>query len=318
MKLPTFRGAILAVSTLALAGVPGVAGAKDHPNKHPGKHQDQQEQRKDHDQSNDDGQQAKAQRQEDKQQEHQQRGEARQERQAARQEDGQHPRDRRIDAPRAQVQAQRQAYEAGLVQGRLSAERQQQLIQLQQARAREYSARLEQQQRLADQRTAALRQQNRMAQYRFQQAYVARLRQQQSHLSNLRSYDYSNDPYFYTAPSYRYSRAGRTYQTNRYGADLLRQAVGYGYEEGVRAGEADRQDGYRRGYQTSYAYEDANYGYTGMYVDRSDYNYYFRQGFQRGYQDGYNARSQYGRNMNGTSGILGDVLSAILNLQALR
>ena len=85
-----------------------------------------------------------------------------------------------------------------------------------------------------------------MAQYRFQQEYVARLRQQQSSASNLGSYDYSN------------------------------------------------------------AYEDANYGYTGMYVDQGDYNYYFRQGFQRGYQDGYNARLQYGRNDNGRSGIPGE------------
>ena len=55
-----------------------------------------------------------------------------------------------------------------------------------------------------------------------------------------------------------------------------------------------------------------------MYVDQSEYNYYFRQGFQRGYQDGYNSRSQYGTNFNGKLGILGTVLSAILNLQPLR
>jgi hypothetical protein len=228
-------------------------------------------------------------------------------------------RDQRADQQQQPpIPAQRRAIEADRAQARLSAERQQQLIQMQQARTQAYSARLEQQQRLADQRAAALQQQNRMAQYRFQQQYAARLRQQQSSLPNWRSYDYNNDPYFYTAPSYRYSRGGRAYQTNRYGADLLRQAVNYGYEEGFRAGEADRQDGYRPDYRSSYAYEDANYGYNGMYVDQGDYNYYFRQGFQRGYQDGYNARFQYGRNTNGTLGILGNVLSAILNLQALR
>ena len=178
--------------------------------------------------------------------------------------------------------------------------------------------RLAQQQRLAEQRAAALQQQNRMAHYRFQQEYLARLRQQESSLASRRSYDYSNDPYFYTAPTYRYTRVGRTYETNRYGADLLKQAVNYGYEEGVRAGQADRQDNYRSGYQSSYAYEDASYGYTGMYVDQSEYNYYFRQGFQRGYQDGFNSRFQYGTNSNGTLGILATVLSAILNLQPLR
>jgi hypothetical protein len=197
-------------------------------------------------------------------------------------------------------------------------QRQQQLIDLQRTRTQRYSVRLAQQQRLAEQQAAALQQQNRMAHYRFQEDYLARLRQQEASLASARSYDYSNDPYFYTAPTYRYTRVGRTYQTNRYGADLLKQAVNYGYEEGVRAGQADRQDGYRNGYQSSYAYEDANYGYTGMYVDQGEYNYYFRQGFQRGYQDGFNSRSQYGTNANGTLGILGTVLSAILNLQPLR
>ena len=32
----------------------------------------------------------------------------------------------------------------------------------------------------------------------------------------------------------------------------------------------------------------------GFYVDRDDYNYYFREGFRRGYEDGYNGRYQYG------------------------
>ena len=28
-------------------------------------------------------------------------------------------------------------------------------------------------------------------------------------------HDYNNDPYFYTAPNYRYNRGGRYYETNR-------------------------------------------------------------------------------------------------------
>lgn len=203
-------------------------------------------------------------------------------------------------------------------QARLSAERQQELIRLQESRSERYSARLERQQREAEERAAALQQQNRQAQYRYQQAYAAQLRDQHSRVSNWRSYDYRNDPAFSTGPSYRYSRAGRTYQTNRYGADLLRAAVNNGYQQGVAAGRADRQDGYRRGYQTSYAYQDANYGYTGMYVDQGDYNYYFRQGFQRGYQDGFNTRFRYGRDNGGQFSISDSVLSVILNLRSLR
>jgi hypothetical protein len=201
---------------------------------------------------------------------------------------------------------------------RLSAQRQQQLIELQRVRTQQYSVHLAQEQRLAEERAAALQQAHRMAAYRFQQDYLTRLRQQEASLAAARSYDYSNDPYFYTAPIYRYVYSGRSYEINQYGADLLRQAINLGYEEGYRAGQADRQDGYRADYRNAYAYEDANYGYTGMYVDQSQYNYYFRQGFRRGYEDGYYSRTRYGTNLNGKLGILATVLSALLNLQPLR
>jgi len=202
-------------------------------------------------------------------------------------------------------------------QQRLSQERQQVLIVQQQQRLTRYRQYLDQQQRLAEQRTVQLQQQKRMAQYRYQQQYFERLRQQQIRLQSQQP-DYSNDPYYYTAPSYRYNRGGSYYETNQYGADQLRQAVNNGYEQGYRAGQADRQDGWNANYQNSYAYQDANYGYSGYYVSQGDYNYYFRQGFQRGYQDGYNSRSQYGSQSSGTYNILGTILSQILNLQSLR
>jgi len=157
-----------------------------------------------------------------------------------------------------------------------------------------------------------------MAQYRYQEAYYQRLRQQNERLAAQR-YNYESDPYFYTPPSYSYSYAGNDYQTNQYGADLLRQAVNYGYQEGIRAGRADRQDQWRSDYRNSYAYQDANYGYDGYYVRQSDYNHYFRQGFRRGYNDGFGDRGQYGRydNNTGTGSILQTVMSLILNLQPL-
>ena len=154
-----------------------------------------------------------------------------------------------------------------------------------------------------------------MAQYRYQQRYLERLREQRLRVLNSRSYNYYNDPYYYTASNYRYYRGGRYYETNQYGANLLRQAVNNGYEEGFRAGQADREDRYRGGYQESYAYQDANYGYTGYYVDQGDYQYYFREGFRRGYEDGYNSRYQYGQYSSGRYSILGAILSQILNLQ---
>jgi flagellar biosynthesis/type III secretory pathway protein FliH len=155
-----------------------------------------------------------------------------------------------------------------------------------------------------------------MAQYRFQQQYLAREREMRIQYS--RSFNYNRDPYFYTPPSYRYSRGGSHYETNQYGAKWLRQAVNFGYEQGFRAGEADRQDRWASSYQDSYGYQDANYGYNGYYLQRDDYNYYFREGFRRGYEDGYDSRYQYGSYSGGKSSILADVLTGILNLQSLR
>ena len=99
---------------------------------------------------------------------------------------------------------------------------------------------------------------------------------------------------------------------------MLRQAVNYGYEEGFRAGKADREDRWRANYKDSYAYRDANYGYRGYYVNRTDYNHYFREGFRRGYQDGFNSRSQYGRVADGNPSIMDNILSQILGFQELR
>lgn len=113
---------------------------------------------------------------------------------------------------------------------------------------------------------------------------------------------------------YRVYRNGSYYQTDRRGADLLRQAVNAGYQQGFRAGQNDRSG--RRGgnYNNNSIYRSGNYGYQ-SYVDSRQYQYYFQQGFQRGYQDGYNSRNQYGTNSNGSLNILGTILQGILNLQ---
>ena len=157
-----------------------------------------------------------------------------------------------------------------------------------------------------------------MSQYRYQQQYYARLRAQERYWDS-RNYNYYSDPYYYTPASYRYFYGGRYHETNRYGANLMRQAVNYGYREGLRAGRADREDRWRYDYRSSYAYEDASYGYSGYYLDDDTYNYYFRQGFQRGYEDGYYGRYRYGRydDDDNDYGILAAVLVAILGLQTL-
>lgn len=200
--------------------------------------------------------------------------------------------------------------------GRLTPQQQQQLIAQQRERDAAYRQRLQQQVAAEQARARQLQTARRSAQYAQQQRYLEALRAQQQRVQAQR--DYSRDPYFSTAPAYRYRLGSVYHETNQYGVDVLRQAVNNGYVQGVEAGRADRADHWQANYQNSYAYQDANYGYTGQYVDQSDYNYYFRQGFQRGYQDGYYGRSQYGSYSNGTGSILGNLLTSILGLQPLR
>jgi len=98
---------------------------------------------------------------------------------------------------------------------------------------------------------------------------------------------------------------------------MLQRAVNDGYSEGFHAGQADREDGYRYSPDEAYAYQDASYGYDAYYVDLNEYQYYFREGFRRGYEDGYYSRSSYGRYSNGSYSILGAILEGILGLQLL-
>jgi hypothetical protein len=198
-----------------------------------------------------------------------------------------------------------------------SKQRHQAQVDQQQQRLTQYDEHLNQQQRLAQTQSAELQRQNRHAQYSVQQQYVAHLHEQQVTVQHQAPAHYANDPYFSTPATYRYTRAGRSYETNQYGVTLLKQAVNYGYDQGYRTGQADRQDRAASSFEVSFAYRDANYGYHGFYVDRDDYHNYFREGFRRGYEDGYGRRSRYGTYVNGKATILGSVLGSVLNFQAI-
>lgn len=190
-------------------------------------------------------------------------------------------------------------------------------IRAEQQRASRYFAAQTQHRSAANQRARILQQQRRNHQYRYQLQYQQRLQQQYARWNSSR-YDYYNDPFYYTPASYRYQYGGQWLTTNRYGADLMQQAVDYGYQEGLRAGRADREDGWRADYGNSYAYQDGSYGYNGRYISPSEYQYYFRQGFRRGYQDGYGNRYQYGyRRDDGSYAIVAAVLATIVGLQLL-
>jgi hypothetical protein len=150
------------------------------------------------------------------------------------------------------------------------------------------------------------------------QQYVEGLHQQRLRIQVQRSDDYGGDPYCYTAPSHRYARGGRYYETSQYGMEVLRQAVNDGDEQGRFAGMADQQDRWPYNCLASYAYQDANYGYGGFYVDRYDYNYYFRLGFRRGYDDGHYGRYHYGTYSDGRVSMLGPMLGGILVFEVIR
>jgi hypothetical protein len=153
-----------------------------------------------------------------------------------------------------------------------------------------------------------LEQQRRLATLRYQQRYLDHLREDQFRLQSWR--------YSYAAPEYRYYRSGRYYEVNRYAADELRQALSDGYAEGVQAGQSDRADGWGSSYQDSFAYQDAAFGYAGYSVGLGEYQYYFREGFRRGYDDGYYGRWQYGSYSNGGFNLLTGVLQGILDLRS--
>ena len=121
---------------------------------------------------------------------------------------------------------------------------------------------------------------------------------------------------------YRVRRNGAYYNTDRRGAEMLRQAVQAGYRQGFQAGRNDRNSRRQSSWTNQSDYRSGTYGYE-SHVDRSQYQYYFRQGFQRGYQDGSNSRYQdnyqgqyqYGSNNGGSVNILSAILGQILNIQ---
>ena len=112
---------------------------------------------------------------------------------------------------------------------------------------------------------------------------------------------------------YRVYRNGSYYETDSRGAELLRQAVNSGYQQGFRHGQLDARYGRNGNYYGNNVYRSGTYGYQ-SYVDRSQYQYYFQQGFQRGYEDGFNNQYRYGTRTNSGASILGTILNGILNL----
>jgi hypothetical protein len=298
---------VILLTTGLVAALPqetiGLAGSQEQ-NPKQEQHQQKKDEKKRQNEAKEQQKQAGQQQWQQRQVDQQQQRQAQQQQRVAQQ---QQQRQAQQQEQQQRVAQQQQQQQRVMQQRQLEQERQQSRIQ--QQRLTQYSQQRRQLDRLAQQRETRLQQQRRQAHLRFQQQYLERLRQDQINLQNARSHEYS-------APNYRYSRGGKSYQTNQYGVDMLRQGVNHGYERGVRAGQADREDRARFSYKDSYAYQDASYGYNGYHVDLNEYRHYFREGFSRGYQDGYYSRSQYGSNSNGALSLLGNILQQVFNVQS--
>ncbi len=66
-----------------------------------------------------------------------------------------------------------------------------------------------------------------------------------------------------------------------------------GYREGITLGQQDRGRNSRSNYRSSSAYKDADLGYRSTYGDKRQYQTQYRDGIERGYEDGF-GRSQQG------------------------
>lgn len=116
----------------------------------------------------------------------------------------------------------------------------------------------------------------------------------------------------YRSGMFRIYTNGQYYNVDNRGYSILRDAVNRGYQQGYNAGLRDRRYGGYNYYNNS-MYMSGTYGYN-SYVARNQYQYYFQQGFQRGYEDGFYARNRYGVRVGSSYNILGSVLNTILNV----
>jgi hypothetical protein len=89
--------------------------------------------------------------------------------------------------------------------------------------------------------------------------------------------------------AYRNDRRYRNDDYYRYGGsfDLRQTALNAGYNEGVKEGRKDRNNGDRFDYRDEGDYQNATIDYSSRLGNRELYRQYFRQGFANGYSDGY-------------------------------
>jgi hypothetical protein len=211
----------------------------------------------------------------------------------------------------AQRQANRQA--------RLSEARQQQLIAETQQRTTRYAVLLQERQQRAEQLAAELRAQKRINQYQFQQAYLDRLRRQQYEVEQARYYNYDQDPYFYSAPTYRYSYSGPLLRDQP-----VRRGPPPAVPEQWLSGGLPGRTGGPSGQLARRLPELLRLPGRQLRLHRDvrepgPVQLLLPARLPEGYEDGYYSRSQYGQSVgNGKYQLIAGLLSTLLNLTSLR
>jgi hypothetical protein len=112
-----------------------------------------------------------------------------------------------------------------------------------------------------------------------------------------------------------YGNSGGYYGRGGYGNNgynIAQVAADQGYRDGLNTGASDGQRGQSYNPQRSHYYREATDGYNSSYGNRATYQQYYRDGFVRGYQEGFR---QYGNGRNGrnypNNGGLGGILGNI-------
>jgi hypothetical protein len=86
-----------------------------------------------------------------------------------------------------------------------------------------------------------------------------------------------------------------------------------GYQDGLNTGTSDAQRGQSYDPQRSHYYKNATDGYNSSYGNKGQYKQAYRDGFLRGYDDGYRRYRGYGNGgygyprRNRAGSILGDI-----------
>jgi hypothetical protein len=99
----------------------------------------------------------------------------------------------------------------------------------------------------------------------------------------------------------RSDRYGRNGDYANYGYNVYQIAENQGYQDGLNTGANDARQGQSYNPERSHYYKNATYGYNSSYGRKDDYKQAYRNGFGRGYDEGFQRYGGYNRGRNNNS-----------------